>query len=350
MAYEPIRKYGDKDKLPSGDPGKVIFGAELDEEFKAISEMFGDVEGEIPSVDGGRSDGETLCWDSIGGRWVKNDTLKVQPTDNEVVAEADVVVQPMRIQQSNGAELGYLQGHHGFIYKARRFDNANDPWSGATGTTWEIGSLEPRDASEEPDRQNGIDLTADRVTMRVTADWAATDWHETQIVFRADGEELELGSRNNPQTVKVNGNLHCSNSTELGDSNDDNHVFHGDVYVGYTDADNVPDTDLGDVTPGTLFLSRGVKLVQDPAAIDGHIPSFNAGGFKVVNLAPGVNNEDSVNFKQFNDFKQAQLGSNQNVYEYLVRMEMILQNADSFAEYKQNMLANLRSTIESMEP
>ena len=37
MAYEPIRKYGDKDKLPSGDPGKVIYGAELDEEFSGVA-------------------------------------------------------------------------------------------------------------------------------------------------------------------------------------------------------------------------------------------------------------------------------------------------------------------------
>ncbi len=348
MTYQPIRKYGDKDRLPSGNPGKVIRGAELDEEFNAIAETFGNVEGEIPGVDGGRSDGETLCWDSVAQKWVKNDTLKVQPTDKEVVAEADVIVQPMKVDQSTGNELGYLPGHHGFKYKARRFDNANDPWSGNTGTTWEIASIEPRDDSAEPARQNGIDLTADRVTMRVTADWSTTDWYETQIVFRADGEELELGSRQNPQTVKVNGAFECSNSTELGNSNDDQHVLHGDVYVGYTDPSNVPDTDLGDVTPGTLFVSRGVKLVQDPASTDGHIPSFNCGGYKVVNMAEGVFNGDGVNVKQFNDFRTAQLNSNENVYNYLVGMELRLEQADSFAEYKALMLQGLREVIEKM--
>jgi len=172
--------------------------------------------------------------------------------------------------------------------------------------------------------------------------------HEERLDLLDGGEtgddpELVLGK------LHVKGLISSDSSTELGDSNDDQHVFHGDVYVGYTDPSNVPDTSLGDVTPGTLFLSRGVKLVQDPASNDGHIPSFNAGGFKVVNLGRGVNNQDSINFEQFNEFKQAQLGSNQNVYDYLVRMSLILESSSTFEEYKQNMLANLRSTIESME-
>lgn len=394
MAYEPIRKYGDKDKLPSGDPGKVIYGAELDEEFSGVSsdltsldefkeaqlesnqnaydklvehELYIEAhEKRLDELDGGNEKnplvgkgdkpGDTLYWDEPGQSWVHSGSLQVHPgfgwsgNGDEVEINAELCVNPMRVEQSTGNTLGMVDGRQGFQLRAYRFDNANDPWSGTTGATWEILGLEPRDNGAEPERQNGIDLTADRVTMRVTADWAATDWHETQIVFRADGEELELGSRKNPQTVKVNGNLTCSNSTELGDSNDDQHTFHGDVYVGYTDPNNVPDTALGDATPGTLFLSRGVKLVQDPAATDNHIPSFNAGGFKVVNLAPGVYKKDSVNFEQFDDFKTSQLQSNENVYDYLVRMELILQGADSFAEYKRDMLANLRSTIESMEP
>lgn len=173
--------------------------------------------------------------------------------------------------------------------------------------------------------------------------------HEERLDLLDGGEtgddpELVLGK------LHVKGLISSDSSTELGDSNDDQHVFHGDVYVGYIDPSNVPDTALGDVTPGTLFLSRGVKLVQDPASLDAHVPSFNAGGFKVVNLAPGVNDEDSVNFKQFNDFVVAQLASNQNVLDYLVRMETILGRSSSFDEFKRDMLSSLRSTIESMEP
>lgn len=348
--------FGDKDTLPTGNGDKVIKGSEVDADFNAIStelnsirDEFGGAVGEIPGIEGGASDGEVLSWSDSAGKWIKTDTLKVQPTDDEIVARGNVVTQPMLKDQSTGNELGYVNGHAGMEYRCERYENANDPWSGVNGLNWEIGFVRPRDDQADPKRKNGFDVVADRFTARVTRDYQG-DWYETEIVFRADGDELELGSRKNPQTVKVNGELTCSNSTELGDSNDDQHVFHGDVYVGYTDPDNVPDTALGDVTPGTLFVSRGVKLVQDPAALDGHIPSFNAGGFKVVNLAPGVNNEDSINFKQFNDFKQAQLGSNQNVYDYLVRMEMILGKSSSFDEFKRDMLANLRSTIESMEP
>ena len=52
MAYVPIRKYGDKDQLPSGDPGKVIYGAELDEEFDAISTNMVDsaIRGEVDDI------------------------------------------------------------------------------------------------------------------------------------------------------------------------------------------------------------------------------------------------------------------------------------------------------------
>jgi hypothetical protein len=242
MAYEPIRKYGDKDKLPSGDPGKVIFGAELDEEFSGVA-----------------SDLTSL------------DEFKTAQLESNKNAYDELV-------------------KHGLFIEA----------------------------------------------------------HEKRL------DALDGGNEDDPtatfNNVHINGTLTSSSNTELGDSNDDQHVFHGDVYVGYTDPNNVPDTDLGDVTPGTLFVSRGVKLVQDPAASDGHIPSFNAGGFKVVNLAPGVNNEDSINFKQFNDFKEAQLGSNQNVYEYLVEMEMHLQASDDFAEFKRRMLESLKSSIEKMEP
>ena len=242
MAYEPIRKYGDKDKLPSGDPGKVIYGAELDEEFSGVAS-------DLTSLD-----------------------------------------------EFKEAQLESNQNAYDELVK------------------------------------HGVFIEA----------------HENRL------DALDGGNEDNPtatfNNVQINGTLTSSSNTELGDSNDDQHVFHGDVYVGYTNPSNVPDTALGDVTPGTLFVSRGVKLVQDPAATDGHTPSFNAGGFKVVNLAPGVNNEDSINFKQFNDFTSAQLASNGNVYDYLVRMELILQQSDSFAEYKRDMLANLRSTIESMEP
>ena len=255
MAYQPIRKYGDKDQLPSGDPGKVIYGAELDEEFEAIStemgniettieEKWNDVTGDIPGIGKGQEDGETLMWNKGTQAWEKNDLLKVQPVDGEVIVDNMLVTQAV-----DGPTQTPVLGHHGMVYKAEKYDNANDPWSGINGLDWEVGFVRPRDNGSNANRKNGYDVVSDRFTVRLTRDYSTTDWWETEIVFRADGDELELGSRKNPQTVKINGALTCTNSTELGNDNADQHVLHGDVYVGYVDASNVPDTAKGDTTP-----------------------------------------------------------------------------------------------------
>jgi len=296
--------FGDKDTLPTGNGDKVIKGSEVDADFNAIStelnsirNEFGGAVGDIPDIDAGASDGEVLSWSDSAGKWIKTDTLKVQPTDDEIVARGNVVTQPMRMDQATQNELGYVNGHAGMEYRCERYENANDPWSGVNGLNWEIGFVRPRDDQADSKRKNGFDVVADRFTARVTRDYQG-DWYETEIVFRADGDELELGSRKNPQTVKVNGELTCTNSTELGNDNADQHVFHGDVYVGYVDASNVPDTALGDVTPGTLFLSRGVKLVEDPASTDGQVPSFNCGGHHIVQLANAVSDDQAPNWGQ----------------------------------------------------
>jgi hypothetical protein len=227
-----------------GMEGNIIWGLGMVDEpaddhavnVGFLKEMFQGIEIDT-NVSNGEEDGETIAWNAATEMWQKNDLLKVQPADKEVVFDGMAVSQPVKMEvDSNGdgtdVELGQMEGNHGFYFRSRRFDNANDPWSGGKGT-WEIASIEPRDANNEPARQNGIDLTADRVTMRVTSDWSQSNWWETQIVFRADGEEVEIGARNNTSSVFTN----------------------GDVYVGHQPG-NRPDNN--DTNDGTLFCKQGI--------------------------------------------------------------------------------------------
>ena len=339
MAYEPIRKYGDKDKLPSGDPGKVIYGAELDEEFAAISTEMGNIEttieekwdevtGDIPGIGKGREDGETLSWNKGSQAWEPTDLLKVQPVDGEVVIDNMLVTQAV-----DGPTQTPVAGHHGMVYKAEKYDNANDPWSGINGLDWQVGFIRPRDDGKNTNRKNGYDIVSDRFTVRLTRDYSTTDWWETQIVFRADGDQLELGSRKNPQTVKINGALTCTNSTELGNDNADQHVFHGDVYVGYLDASNVPDTAKGDTTPGTMFVSRGIKLVVDPASVDGQAPSFNCGGHNIVQLANANSDDQAPNWGQVRNLRS----------ELSEAILSVAESSDDFEAFKNRLIGVLQS-------
>jgi len=347
--------FGDKDTLPTGNGDKVIKGSEVDADFNAIStevnnisagvdsingeinninaeleairDDFGGVSDNIPGVEFGDGDGELLSWSKPENKWVKTDTMKVQPGDKEIIARGNIVTQPMLMNQSTQTEIGYVNGHAGMLYRCERYENANDPWSGINGLNWEVGYVRPRDDQTDPKRKNGFDVVADRFTARITRDYQG-NWWETEIVFRADGDELELGSRKNPQTVRVNGALTCTNSTELGNDNSDQHVFHGDVYVGYTDPDNVPDTAKGDTVPGTLFSSRGIKLVKDPADSTPHEPSFNCGGHKIVQLAPATSNDQAPNWGQVRN---------------LLRSTIIdaVQASDDFESFKANVVEAL---------
>ena len=57
MSYKQVKQYGYRDNLESGDPEKVIYGADFDGEFSAISEAMekivgGDMDVDIDDVDG----------------------------------------------------------------------------------------------------------------------------------------------------------------------------------------------------------------------------------------------------------------------------------------------------------
>jgi hypothetical protein len=52
MAYNPIHAWKRKDKLPSKDPQKIIYGSQLQDEFDAISKGVGALEGQIDQIQG----------------------------------------------------------------------------------------------------------------------------------------------------------------------------------------------------------------------------------------------------------------------------------------------------------
>lgn len=395
-------RFGAKDKLPTGDAGKVIYGAQVDEEFVAIADGLREVERDVNTIGGDLQDvkrtlngieeiekgdkpGDTLYWENTTQSWVHSGALQVQPgfgwssQGDEVEINAELCVNSMKVQQGTGNALGIVDGRQGFQIRSYRYDNANDGWTGTTGNTWEILGLEARDDGSEPDRQNGIDLTADRVTIRNTRDYSDPTWVENQIMFRVDGDEVEIGPR-----VKDGGE-------HLGS------VFNnGDVYVGHT-VGNRPDNN--DTKPGTLFCHQGIIVGRsnDP----NHEGSIGMEGNVIWNLGDPISdtcavskgwveNESSLRvdldtflagqgqansnvydklvevevqvdahenrldraepkISDLEQFKADQLVSNQNVYEYLAGMHYILENADTYEAFRQAVLNNLGAAIKKLE-
>lgn len=52
MSYKPIHAWKRKDKLPSKDPQKIIYGSDLQDEFDSIAGEFGSLEGHIEEIQG----------------------------------------------------------------------------------------------------------------------------------------------------------------------------------------------------------------------------------------------------------------------------------------------------------
>lgn len=371
MAYEPIRKYGDKDQLPSGDPGKVIYGAELDEEFEAIStemvefentlqEKWEAVSGDIPGVGTGDEDGETLMWNKGTERWEKNDLLKIQPVDGEVVVDKNLVTQS--VNPDTGASV---IGHHGMVYQSEIYNNANDPWSGENGKDWEVGFVRPRDDGSNTNRKNGYDIVTDRFTVRLTRDYSTNNWWENQIVFRADGEDVEIGARNNTSSVYTNGDVYVGH--QPGNRPNNNDVNDGTLFVKQgiiVGRDNGGDasigmeghriTNLGDPTSDDHAISRG--WLENKSTIRGEVDDIYT---EQVRQAVVIDNHEN-RVDDLEAFQAAQLESNQNVYDQLVTHSLqieALQNkpfealseSNSFEEFKQKMIPILEEMIAQSE-
>ena len=66
MAYTPIHAWKRKDKLPSKDPQKIIYGEQLQDEFDAISRQLNDLDGHI-DIDGPDGNLDSLYGSSVYG-------------------------------------------------------------------------------------------------------------------------------------------------------------------------------------------------------------------------------------------------------------------------------------------
>ncbi len=69
MAYKPIHNYRQKDRLKPGDPDKIIYGSNLQDDFDAISGEINSLESKVDNIDGGGGAGSgSSSWDDITGR------------------------------------------------------------------------------------------------------------------------------------------------------------------------------------------------------------------------------------------------------------------------------------------
>jgi hypothetical protein len=70
MSYTPIHNYRVRDKLPPNDPGKIIYGSHLSDDFEAISRALGAIEGSLNSSPIFPDGGTAACsaeWGKITG-------------------------------------------------------------------------------------------------------------------------------------------------------------------------------------------------------------------------------------------------------------------------------------------
>ena len=313
------------------------------------------------NVSDGSEDGETISWNAAAEMWMKNDLLKVQTADGEVVVDNMLVTQSVDPVTNTSVE-----GHHGMVYKSELYNNANDPWSGVNGLDWEVGFVRPRDDGSNPNRKNGFDVVSDRFTVRLARDYNENNWWESQIVFRADGEDVEIGARNNTSSVYTNGDVYVGH--QPGNRPDNNDVADGTLFVkqgiivGRGNVGNASIgmegnkiTNLGDPTEDDHAISRG--WLENKSTMRGEVDDIYAE--QVRQAVVIANHENRVD--DLEAFEAAQLESNQNVYEELVTHSLqiealqnkpfeILEASTNFEEFKVAMIDFLKQAIKDQKP
>jgi len=124
--------------------------------------------------------------------------------------------------------------------------------------------------------------------------------------------------------------LSSTGDTQLGNSNDDQHVIIGDTYIGYTEAEGKPDN--SDAVGGTLFLNRG--------AIIGRGNTGNAALLMENNIIGGLGNgqygDHAVNLAQLRASRSEMASEILNA----------VTKASSFDELKQGLTESLSTFLE----
>ena len=156
------------------------------------------------------------------------------------------------------------------------------------------------------------------------------------------------------------GKIVSKTSTLFGDSNDDQHVFVGDTYVGYNNDSGLPDN--SDSVGGTLFLNRGMIVGRGNAGnasigMEGNV-IFNLGdptsdscavskGYVQRELIGNVDDlEDEVDRNQVNivnlyneQIRQAmQIAALQNGREVAAEIKSAVAKSTKFSELKENLM------------
>lgn len=90
MPYKPVHNFRQKDKLPASDPEKIIYGADLQDEFEAISSELETIEQELESGSGG---GGASSWNELTGKPSKF------PPESHTHSQSDVAGLEGRLNQ-----------------------------------------------------------------------------------------------------------------------------------------------------------------------------------------------------------------------------------------------------------
>jgi len=118
------------------------------------------------------------------------------------------------------------------------------------------------------------------------------------------------------------GKVVSKTSSLFGDSNDDQHVFVGDTYIGYNNDSGLPDNN--DTVGGTLFCHRGIIIGRNNTGSASIIMEDNIIG----RLGNAVYGDHAVNLNQLRWYRQ----------EMAASIVEAVSKSTKFAELKENLL------------
>lgn len=101
--------------------------------------------------------------------------------------------------------------YRGGVLRAQYFEGVYDKWENKN-LNWNMTWLRPLDDNQDPNRRNGFDVRADRFMVRLADQPENDPWDEGNIVFRCDGNDVDLGVRDYSAVIHLFGNTYCGMS------------------------------------------------------------------------------------------------------------------------------------------